>query len=504
MGGGTSGVDAAWSGGLVDNRWVADDSLKQVQFECTNFQSVPLAYINAEGKKQYVILSDGTGFKDGVGTTGDSAYAGSIFADCKLANKSQLDAWGEKNKKYNGGSSDDFSVGVAVCPVTVADYISHFYKISMDVSKAEALAKTHALCLELLYNTTETQGKAFRLKVVDSTGQGGGYQGSLNRTGGWKYAYDCVDTMGAVMLTKAFADIITLPNTKFGILNSDKLYFPWKDQTYNYKTATIQGYSPSQLLSLGLQDSEEKISLCAVGFKAHHKAQGHALARGRFFADEADKDKIRQVVPNMPDEFFKTNYADGSIANFSFDLSQFTSVGAAIRDMAAKVMKYAKYLKSQNNPMKYGGCSIRQYAAQSSSVTIDKESYYIPAYRSSTGLCNCDAFVNWVLLECGLTKDTKIQDLEAKNWSASDLATRLSSGYSAIKVPDITAAEAGDILVYDYKNGHGHCAIFESVSGASISGYGMGSDSKCSGDSSIPAGEPSTSSLKEIIRVVKV
>ena len=494
---GANGVDAAWAGGLKDDRWVADDSLKQVQFECTNFQSVPLAYINGEGKKEYVILSDGTGFKDKVGLTGGSAFGGSIFADCKLSNKRQLDAWGEQNKKFNGGS-DDFSCGVAICPITLIHYLNNFYNLGLDESLGGKLCQTHAICVEVLYNTTASQGKAFRIKVVDSSGNKG-YKGSGNGTGGWKYAYDVLDTMGALMLSSGFEDIVNFPNTEFGVINSDRIYFPWKSQKYDYKSGTIPGYSPSQLLSLGLEDSQQTVNLTRLAFKSHHQVNGHGLARGRFFADQENADKIKQVVPNIPDEFFQTNYTDGQVTAFGVDLSNYTSVSAMMKDVAAKIMGYAKYLKTQNSPMTYGACGLIQKAAQGEMIG----EYYIPAWRSSNGLCNCDAFVNWVMLECGVTSNNNIQDLEAKNWTAEAVARSCSPGFTAIKVPDITQAEAGDILVYDYHNGHGHCAIFSSLSGASITGYGMGSKDKCSGSSSIPSGEPSTNSLKEIIRIVK-
>lgn len=494
-----SGVDAAWSGGLTDNRWVSDESLKQVQFECTNFQSVPLIYINQEGKKQYVILSDRTGYEDGVGTSGDSAYGGSIYADCKLASKNVLEAWSEKNKKFNGGASDEFSVGVGICPVTLANYINHFYNLPMDVNRAEKLAQTHALCVEVLYNTSETQGKALRLKVVDSSGQGGGYQGSYNRTGGWKYAYDVLDTMGAVMVTNAFDGIATMPNTKLGLLNGSELYFPWKDQSYNYKTGTIPGYSPTALMSLGLIDSEEKVPLCSVGFKSHHTVQGHALARGRFFADEGDSDKIRKVIPDIPDDFFKTNYADGSMADFNVSL-------VGISDAAERIRIMAKTLSGNiaNQHFYYGNGSF---------IADDSGKF---KYKSKNNTIDCDTFVDWVLTEAGI-KTTPAGSIgagiKARDWTADRINREIASGYKAVDIgTDVSNAQVGDILIWG-KGSLSHAGIFGGLTNSKVTEYGMGwwtytgrtADSPHSPTTAKtqPHNSMSPSGLSRIIRIAK-
>ena len=455
---GANGVDAAWAGGLKDDRWVADDSLKQVQFECTNFQSVPLAYINGEGKKEYVILSDGTGFKDKVGLTGGSAFGGSIFADCKLSNKRQLDAWGEQNKKFNGGS-DDFSCGVAICPITLIHYLNNFYNLGLDESLGGKLCQTHAICVEVLYNTTASQGKAFRIKVVDSSGNKG-YKGSGNGTGGWKYAYDVLDTMGALMLSSGFEDIVNFPNTEFGVINSDRIYFPWKSQKYDYKSGTIPGYSPSQLLSLGLEDSQQTVNLTRLAFKSHHQVNGHGLARGRFFADQENADKIKQVVPNIPDEFFQTNYTDGQTTSFNVDLANVSDAAERIRIMANTI---SGVIASQH--FYYGN---GEFVADGSGSL---------KYKSRNNTIDCDTFVDWVLTEAGVKTGAAGSiggGIKARDWTAERINSEIAPGYKAVDIgTSVANAQVGDILIWG-KGDLSHAGIFGGLENSKVTEYGMG------------------------------
>lgn len=493
---GTSGVDAAWGGGLEDNRWVADKSLKQVQFECTHFQSVPLIHINQEGKKEYVVLSDATGLVDKVGDTGDSAYGGSIFADCKLTNTEVFNKWAKKNRDYNGGNCDDFTCGCGICPITLRDYLNHFYNLGIGQDKAEALCQTHALCVEVLYNVSVSQGRALRVKVVDSSGNTG-YQGSLNNSGGWNYSYDVLDTMAAVLLSSDFKDVAVFNNTKYGILNGDELYFPWKDKRYNYRTGTIPGYSVTELQNLGLEATDHTVGATAsLGWKSHYTVgqQHNAVARGRFFAEQTDRDKILRVIPEMPNDFFVTNYTEGAVANYntSIDLSQYSSISAAIADTAKKIFsEYINYPNPQSHPLHYIHAD----------VGLTRVGDNFPKYIPQNGI-NCDAFVNWVLLEAGVTNDTGFGDrTTASDWSANNLSTILIPGYKVVSFQDISQAEAGDILVYISPNSH--CAIFDRLENGSVKGYGMGTESKASGEKSMPAFEPGTSGLKEILRILK-
>ena len=518
----SGGIDANWEGGLVDDRWVADTSLKQIQVQVTNFQSAPLQYIS-EGKKYYGEIYDGVDDYSYTGTgafTGNPTGKGCIGArlgtkdinDCQNGKLSTtLQTWSESLAQSESGRKD-FYCGVAIAPKTIVDYLSHFYNLNVTGQQVVDIAKKKILCVEVLFNMTGTQGKAYRFKVVDAASgadSSGGTKGTMNH--GMYYDYDVLDIMTAILLLNDFSEICTFTSKELNlVVNQGDLNFPWASAGYNYKKGQIPGYGPASLAGLGLV-YESKAGTQISGSRALFKTKGlthdrqHNIARARYFVDPENKETAKNIIPNLPDEFFQTNYSNKATAYFNTTpLTNYNSIGDLVKDYAAKIMLYGKYLKEMKKPMVWGSCKLSKNTNQGTTTNIGTTPYYIPAYRSTGGKCNCDAFVNWVLLEGGITNDVNLQSEEARNWTAAMLNGRLNPGYSAIKVPDITQAQPGDILVYDYKNGKGHCAIFDSLSGASISGYGMGNDEKCGGNTTIPGGEPSTKSLKEIIRIVKV
>lgn len=67
--------DAVWSGGLVDDRWVIDENLKQVQVQVSCFQSVPLVYEH-DGKNSYAEMRDEVG--DAPSVVGGGAFTGAV------------------------------------------------------------------------------------------------------------------------------------------------------------------------------------------------------------------------------------------------------------------------------------------------------------------------------------------------------------------------------------------------------------------------------------------
>lgn len=475
--GGVGGVNAAWGGGLDNNRWVADQTLKQVQFEGTTFQAVPLIRVNDEGEKFLCLMTDETGEVDGQGLSGGSAWAGSIFANCSLSDTEKLNKWSQQNKAYHEGQCDDFSCGVAVCWVTVRDYLNHFYNLNVTDSQAKRLCGSHCLCVEVLYNTTATEGKAFRMKVVDSSGDRG-YQGSENFYGKWTYTYDVLDTMIAPLLTSDFRDIVVYGNSEFGSINSDKLYFPWKTQKYNYKKAQIPGYSPTQLLSLGIKDSDQTVGATSgLQIKSHYLAKGvsrkgtkyaHAISRGRFFADPEHKDKVQQIIPNIPDEFFKTNYADGSTNTFIYSLSSASGIAGKIESMAISLAAVVRSAFDAKDPFYYDNGEF--VAAPSGSPF---------KYQSKNRCIDCDSYVDWILTEVGVKKGPvgTLSCVKARDWSAESINKYIEPGLKAVDLGrDISQAQVGDILIWG--NSESHAAIYKGMENGAIVEYGMGGWSK--------------------------
>ena len=364
--------------------------------------------------------------------------------------------------------------------------------------------------MKSIFNTGPSQGIAFRLKVVDSSGNNG-YKGSRNVTGGWDYTYDVLDTMAAILLTPGFESVVTLQNTKYGMLNSDQLYFPWKNQKYDYKNGQIPGYSPSQLMGLGLSDSAKRVSLMAAfTWKSHYKAgsQQHAVARGRFFIDAKDKEQAKAIIPNLPDDFFQTNYAEGAIGYFgsSVDLSEVGEASEKIKIMANTIAGIIADAYTTKNPYYYGNGEF---------ISAQQGAPY--KYISRNHTLDCDSYVDWVLTEAGIKQGPAGNisgRLKASQWSPNILNRYIMPGYKAIDLgTDPTKAVPGDILIFGKGESH-HAAIFSSLKNGALEEYGMGNwryvgRAKASPhniDALTSQPHPSgigTSQLSYIIRIVK-
>lgn len=516
------GVDATWEGGLVDDRWVSDESLKQVQVQVTNYQSAPLQY-EADGKKYYGEARDGQdNFSDNgqarfSGPGGDGLIGAQLHPhdinDCtggKLSKK--LQTWAENLNTSEKGRKD-FYCGVAIATKAVADYLNYFYKIGTDGNKVTALAEKKILCVEMLFNTMGSQGRAFRFKIVDCLSSGNSTaatKGTINH--GQFCEYDVIDMMTPLLLLKDHSEIAYFKSgTLNEVVNEGVLTFPWASAGYNYKKAQIPGYGPTGIASLGLTH-ESKAGVIFQGYaKFKIKTQtkgGLGIARARYFVDQENAEIAKSVIPNLPDDFFRTNYADKGTAYFNISpMANYSSVGAKLADYGSKIMRYARYLRGKGSPMRYGGggeLQRKDTQPKEDTATVDNATgkYYIPMWRINNGVCDCDVFVNWVLLESGITSNASIGASHSANqWNANMLNQYLNPGYKAVAVPDITQAETGDILVYGRGKTSSHAAIFDSYTGGAITGYGFGTLKKASGNSTIPCGEPASSDLIAIIRI---
>ena len=227
------------------------------------------------------------------------------------------------------------------------------------------------------------------------------------------------------------------------------------------------------------------------------------IARVRFFVDPGDKEIAKSVIPNLPDDFFQTNYSDHGTAYFTatLDASQYASVGFAIENASKRIMMNALG-KGYVYAIKNGetkGSPILQAAPAGNSLKYTA----IHAPYTNTIYVDCDSFVNWALLEAGLTQNTNLHSGAASSWTTQKVAQSLVPGYKAIEINDITQAEAGDILIYG--KGASHAAIFGKLVGGSIQGYSFGTQSKANGrqEADLPVGEMASSALSHIIRIVR-
>lgn len=312
-GGGYGGVNVGWSDAELDeDRWLKDTSLKQLVVQTTIFQSCPLKYTNDSGQVEYINFVDGVDEYDQLGGT---AYGTSIggMIDSSL---SRLKKW-ESALKTAGKT--DFDMGCGICPRTLIDYLNHFYNLNLDMKSIAPICRI--MNVEMLCNTGGASGKAFRLKVVDSSGPNNGCK-NTNNVQGQHYQYDVIDINTAILLTSNLSEVVKLADVNGkGPINGGKYEFPWKDAVYDYKTGTIPGYSPTAILGFSNQKFETGSDLGSykhgvipkyLNFSSNaHTKGGIAIARARFFIDEKDRAKAQQLIPNCPDELFKTNYSVG-------------------------------------------------------------------------------------------------------------------------------------------------------------------------------------------------
>lgn len=483
-GGIMGGVDANWEGGLVDKRWVADTSLKQVQVQTTVFQSAPLQY-TADGKKYYGEVYDGIDDYSYTGTgsyTGNPTGHGCIGArlrandinDCQSGKLSKtLQTWAESLEKSESGRKD-FYCGVAIVPQTIVAYLQHFYNINVSGQQIVDVAKKKILCVEVLFNTGGTQGKAYRLKVVDSACGANSKQGTPNTVIRRMYCeYDLLDIMTAVLLLNDFSDVARVISPELNlVVNNGDLVFPWASAGYNYKKGQIPGYGPQGIAGLGLVYESKPGTQISGSFvqyrtKVHTSDGKQAVARARYFVDPENKETALSIIPNLPDEFFQTNYTDRATTYFNSlaNLSNAGTMSEKIRLMAEQCSGVIANAYTANNPYYYGNGQFTALPAGNSfKYTINK---YI----------DCDSFVDWILTELGIKQGPPgsiSSRKRASQWTPGLLNQYLVSGYIATDLgTDISKAVPGDILIWGKRNSH-HAAIFAGLKGSRLTEYGIG------------------------------
>ena len=520
-GGGTS---VGWTdyGQLDEDRWVPDKELKQVVVQTTCFQSVPLKNTTS-GKVVYHNLADKVDVYDFLG---GCAFGTSIGGGLDPS-LTMIDKWIALTK---GG---DFSAGCGISPHTLAHYLNHFYGLHETYSTVVPMLKTGKVNAEIVYNTGDGQGKAFRIKVVESAGSSAGYKGVPNNCKGQIIVYDIFDTMVAVLMTKGFEDVMKWRHSVKGEINTGQIDFPWKDVTYDYKTGTIPGYGPQKVKEM-LSNAECKFGSMDIGIVASARwtsktNNGHGLpiARVRFFCDPEDYAVCKAKLPTLPEEFTKCNYENGAVQvdggmGGDFDPSKYDSAGAAIWAAADRISNFMNCLgeftdfKTSRDRFRYVQIS------NAASPTIKSSSWpfnWQPNNSASQRLdiC-CGSFVFWVLGESGVTKKQAISNIKGKmsNCDVDVIQAALSSDYKAVDVgKDPKQAQKGDIVIYGL-GGASHGGIVDSFNGNKIVEFGAGG-----GSIKNPSGNPrsyfqnsgstrdtnkptwGTSNIAHIIRIVK-
>lgn len=517
-------ADAIWGGGLIDDRWVEDEKYKQVQIQTSIYQSCPLIYNGTYNGIQgniYGELTDKPHQRDHNTDTGGGAFTGCnaggvgarLFKEDVVGytanNMSpKLTRWHNNllNSKKKGRT--DFYMGGAMSPHTLVAYFAHFYNINTNYNQVKTLLHTLTVCAEVVYRLSNTSAKAWRIKIMDSSGPTRGQKGTTNANGSEVFDYDVLDICMGITLTKMFEQFCTYGKPKqsggskrWKQLNTGELMFPWHDQAYNYKDASIPGYGPTGIAKQNIVAWDASAIIDPVASGIWHTMGGtpHGglpIARARYFADPEDASTVRSVFPNMPDDFFVTNFSDGGDADWTtgaIDFSQFKTISERIARVANKL---AGLIVAERR---------FEYSSQTNPVFVLTGHHETPMYTSTNNYINCDAFVHWVLLESQLTLDlTDLMGIRASEWTAGFVQKYLISGFKAIDLEkNISAAEPGDILVFGEGGSH-HCSILSKKTGAqSWEEYGMGTQINVEGKRGISHWSYGMDKLRRIIKIVQ-
>lgn len=489
---------------LDEGRWVKDQSLKQVAVQCSFYQNTPAQYTNSEGKTGYVCLGDTTGIVDGAGDAGGLAFGGAIAGGLYMKKESNQSKYGTGSKirtwlnQYESGRTN-FVCGCGVSPNTITDYLNHFYPgINADKKKhVYPLLRAKILNAEIVYNIGGGQGKAVRLKIVDSPGDNNGSKGTAfkykkdGKLHVTPYDYDVFDTMLCCLLTSDFDGVVKIGTPRRnGVSN---VSFPFK--SYNYKTATIDGYGPDAILSY---DFTEK-SIDPVSFitwtSSGPKSETFKwpLGKVRFFIDEENRGKAQQILPNCPDDLFKTNYSVGQTTSMGSFNGTLNLTGVINNDIVRAAQMIDDFIR-RTNQFTYGSHKVPDPKNPSKTITQfdgggaffrkpdnagdiwGRYSYpgnwIIGKNNSHNGMAyhtDCSHYVTWVLNEVGiLSASSQFGSASFANMENM----KLNNNYKAIKVPSVAEILPGDILVWTL-NGRHHAGI-AAIAGNNSDHYGMG------------------------------
>lgn len=510
----------------VNGDYVVDDSLKQGFYRITFFQTFPLSY-NENGIEKWVSFKDMTALLDGSESfsgglslgqeltcpdlgpsyvTASNRDSSNIRHGAQEANTyttmhlkkiiSNLKSFYE-NKKIGNGK--DFVNGVALSTVnTTVPYFNHFYpSLGITKEKVWALRNRGLLNVEVVFRWgSQEKGRAFRFKVVDD--------GPPAAT---------LDLMGVILATNPFNTFTKFSGQRGGKQISDALRegysFPFSNEQYDYKSGVIPGYGPQWLMDTCLKEMTTEIT--GTARTTFYENLGNKV-RVRIFIDEDRKGEALSLVPNLPDEIFKTNYQEGEETSFGTSTSKIElsdDVNANILKVAAHLDQFIKNTNKQKaNTFTYGhtsgnsGCAGGgQFVKKATQQQVDPiwlgydgEWIFLPN-NASDGFklhTDCSHYVTWVLNECQIISSNY-------QYGTATMPSGMSfqPGYKYIKLNSVGDIMPGDLLLWK-TNGRHHAGIAAQQGNNSLH-YGMGATSYMTNTAN-PHNDPSAS---EFYRIVK-
>lgn len=185
------------------------------------------------------------------------------------------------------------------------EYFDKYYPdLQLKTSTIVALRNAGLLNAEVIVPTSQTEGKAFRIKLVDE----GPWHVNKN-SGLW-----ILDIMSAFAMLDENQGTFSISAKGIPDLYSSEYKFPFANAKYDYLNGIIPGYSPDAELGWNIQQTKK---LDLTGNKVNGLV---GKCRVKFFIDPSHKAKAEEICgKTLPDDLFTCNatYSSGGAGTIS-------------------------------------------------------------------------------------------------------------------------------------------------------------------------------------------
>lgn len=466
----------------LDGHYMADASLKQDYTDLAHYLSFPIEVPGENGLSEYAIFKSPTGKMESMYNVGTLAHGG---AYCPILGASppgsansassgigqRIAAVATKLTDY-GAQNQNFTVGAAVSTNTIVEYFKHFYPdnnvTANDINKLCAKGLLNA---EVLFNFGGGRGKAYRIKIVDSCKEDNKFY-----------------VMSAFFMTQALKAYCPLSGTYlekgYSDARNDGFKFPFENAKYDYKTGTIPGFNVNYIKGIA-----DQIRYDFSGTGSFIKFGGdmtEVKCRVRYFIDSEKKGEAAAICPNLPEEIYSTNYAEGASATF-----ETTSISIISGDvdnekilqvmmmLGQKIANWSLQVGDKRYPITYaraGGSFVAggsKFGTQYWWPNLDKICQDKDTVKHAPGpAIDCSSFVTWVLLEAGVI--TCGYQLSSPNFinkgGKCSALSRFNPGYTLQLITNPADVRMGDI---QWNSGH---VGFAAQDGSFRRQFGMGGE----------------------------
>lgn len=468
---GASSINVSISTGVeLDGHYMADASLKQDYTDLAHYLSFPIEVPGENGLSEYAIFKSPTGKMESMYNVGTLAHGG---AYCPILGASppgsansassgigqRIAAVATKLNDY-GAANQNFTVGAAVSTNTIVEYFKHFYPDNnVTASDINKLCAKGLLNAEVLFNFGGGRGKAYRIKIVDSCKEDNKFY-----------------VMSAFFMTQALKAYCPLSGTYlekgYSDARNDGFKFPFENAKYDYRTGTIPGFNVNYIKRIA-----DQIRYDFSGTGSFIKFGGdmtEVKCRVRYFIDADKRGEAAAICPNLPEEIYSTNYAEGASAAFETTSISIISGDVDNEKILQVIMVLGQKIANWSLPEKDANGIIVQRPtsyAQTGGVFTAGNSKFGTTYWWS-GLdritkwgnhrrgpsIDCSSFVTWVLLEAGaITGGNQFSSSSFINRGGKcEALGRFKPGHTLQLITNPADVRMGDI---QWNSGHiGFCA----------------------------------------------